>query len=122
MKVKLEKLVYGVGSLELLAQKEVKVSTAFKIAVLITTLNSHLKSFQEVKANLVKKHLDKSGTKDAAGLNNNPDFNKEYQELLDTELDIECKKIKKEWLVTSKGDEIDLSPSVFITLNWLMDT
>lgn len=122
MKVKLEKLVYGIGSLELLAQKEVKVSTAFKIAELIMTLNPRLKSFQEVKNGLIKKHLDKNKTEDEASLNNNPDFNKEYQELLDTELDIECKKIKKEWLVTSKGDEIDLSPSVFITLNWLMDT
>jgi hypothetical protein len=122
MKIKLNTLVDSVEALELLVKKEMKVSTAFKIAANIKLLNPHLKTFHEVKSNLMKKHFGDDIPGDTVNLNDNPDFGKEYYDLLDTELEIDCELIKKEWFVTSNGDEVDLSSNILITLDWLIDS
>lgn len=100
--IKLNDIVEGISCMQELSTRTLRSRPAYKIAKLLKEVNNEYQIFNEQRRALIEKY----GTKDENGQlavdeNGNyrivqekiGEFNKELQELLDTEINLNCSKI-----------------------------
>jgi len=119
MKVKLAFLVQN-EALNKLVDKPMDALTSFRIGKTVASVQSELEAFEKTRQSL----LEKYGTKTADGeaLEIKPEhknwkhFVKEYEELINEEVELDAKKIK-----ISALKEVKMSAKDLIALDWLIE-
>lgn len=123
--VKLSDLVNSTETLQKLAQKSFKAKLAWSIARLLKAADTEIQGFQDARLNLIKKYgeKDENGNlvSDDKGNCKIPpeftaDFNTEFAELINSEVEINANKIKIELL-----EDIDFTPSEMAILEPFVD-
>lgn len=113
--IKLSDLVNSTETLRKLSQKDFKAKLAWTIARLLKSAESEIQSFNDTRMNLIKKYgeKDENGelvTDDKGNCKIPPealnDFNVEFNELTNSEVEINANKIKMELL-----EDLDFTPS-----------
>lgn len=121
IQVKIADLLNSTETLQKLAQKDFKAKLAWSISRLLKAAEAEIQNFNDTRMNLIKKY----GEKDTDGElitdeNGNckilpesvEDFNKELNELINTEIEINANKIDIELL-----ENIDFTPSEMAILD-----
>ena len=125
IKVKISELLNSTETLQKLSQKDFKAKLAWSISRLLKSAENEIQGFNDTRMNLIKKYgekdengeliTDENGNcKIEAGTVN--DFNKELNELLDAEVEINANKIDFDLL----GD-IEFTPSDMAMLEPFVD-
>jgi len=123
--IKLSDLVNSTETLQKLSQKDFKAKLAWSIARLLKAADVEIQSFNEARVALIKKYgaKDENGEliMDDKGNCKIPpealgDFNVEFNELTNSEVEINANKIKIELL-----EDIDFTPSDMATLEPFVD-
>ena len=115
IQVKISDLLNSTETLQKLAQKDFKAKLAWSIARLLKAAEAEIQSFNDTRLNLIKKY----GEKDENGelitdekgncrieSENLAEFNKELNELVSTEVEINANKISIDLL-----ENVDFTPS-----------
>lgn len=124
MRLSNKQIVESLPGLQLLATKDLPVNPSFKIGVAIRHVFDAHADFEKARLKLVEKHREK----DAEGkpieakegglvkLSDPDAFNKEFDELLSMESDIQVPEL----IHLKDFGEIKLPPNVFASLQWLV--
>jgi hypothetical protein len=103
--ITLEQLVNSTEGLRELGQKTLKARPAYSVAKILKAAEAEMTSFNDTRMNLIKKYGEKKedgelNTDENGNVRIAPeslaDFNKELQELLDTQVEINANKIRIE--------------------------
>lgn len=119
MKVKLAFLVQN-EALNKLVDKPMDALTSFRIGKTVSSVQSELEAFEKTRQSLLEKYGTK--TADGEGLEIKPEhknwkhFVKEYEELVNEEVELDAKKIK-----ISALKEVKMSAKDLIALDWLIE-
>lgn len=101
--ITLEQLVNSTDGLKGLSQKTLKARPAYAIAKILKAAEAEITSFNDARMNLIKQYGEKDETGELKSDENGnvhipsevlADFNKELQELLATEIEINANKIR----------------------------
>ena len=101
--ITLEQLVNSTEGLRGLSQKSLKARPAYSIAKILKAAEAEITSFNETRMNLIRKYGEKDENNELKSDDNGnvrippevlDDFNKELQELLGTEVEINANKIR----------------------------
>ena len=123
--ITLEQLVNSTEGLRELSQKTLKARPAYAVAKILKAAEAEMTGFNDTRMNLIKKYGDKKengelNTDENGNVHIAPgslvDFNKELQELLDTQVEINANKIKIEDI----GD-VDFTPAEMAQLDNFID-
>lgn len=99
----LEQLINSTEGLKGLGQKQLKARCAYTVGKLMKQAENEITSFNEARADLIKKYGEKDVNGELVTAENGnvkipnevlADFNKEFKELLDTEIEINSNKIQ----------------------------
>lgn len=125
IKIKIVDIVNGTEALQKLAKTELKAKLAWQVSKLLKTVEQEMQIFNDTRMSAVKKY----GEKDENGelitddngnckiLDNNLAlFNKEINELLNNEIEINANKLK-----ISDLEEINFTPSEIAALENFID-
>lgn len=119
MSIKLKNLVKdeSIKNLNNLLSKEVKGSIAFDLISNIKEIKIHVENYNIIRNSLFKKYgEEKENNSSAIKPENIEQFKKEMEELLDKDIDVNIKKIKKEVL-----NNIQIKPIELMGLEWLFE-
>lgn len=103
--ITLEQLVNSTEGLRELSQKTLKARPAYAVAKILKAAEAEMTGFNDTRMNLIKKYGEKKedgelNTDENGNVHITPeslaDFNKELQELLDTQVEINANKIRIE--------------------------
>ena len=120
IKVRLTDLVNSTETLQKLAQKDFKAKLAWSIARLLKAADAELQGFQDARMNLIKKYGEKDETgelitDEKGNCKISPkamnDFNTEFSELLNSDVEINANKINIELL-----KDVDFTPGEMANL------
>lgn len=117
MMVKLSNVVSMVDGLKVIVDKEIDINTSIKLTKIVKSVETEVDLFQKEKDKILKKYgeLDESGElvvkDDQLKILDIPAFEKEYQKLLNTEVELDVPKVD----VKDLGD-IKVSPSTLMKL------
>lgn len=101
--ITLEQLVNSTEGLRGLSQKTLKARPAYAVAKILKAAEAEITSFNETRMNLIRKYGEKNENNELKSDDNGnvrippevlDDFNKELQELLGTEIEINANKIR----------------------------
>lgn len=115
IKVKISELLNSTETLQKLSQKDFKAKLAWSISRLLKTAENEIQAFNDTRMNLIRKYGEKDDngeliTDDKGNCKINSDcieqFNKEFSELIDTEVEINANKLTFNML-----ENIDFTPS-----------
>lgn len=92
MKFKLFEIRSLEGSLSKLTHKEVPIKLAYRLGKVLQVISKELSTIEVLRSNLVKKYSDEADEKGnfKVKLENEDTFRKEFADLLQEEIDIEC--------------------------------
>lgn len=119
--MKLSKVINSIEGLNQLAKTKLPVSLGFRISTAINNLNPLIENYYKTRNELLKKHGKEVIEKDKpTGRYDIPkekvdEFNKELEELNDTEIDVKLPEIK-----LSELGNIEIEPSALVNLDWLI--
>lgn len=123
MKLSNEKLANSINVLNKLNNSELAVKTSYKLAKNIKTIDKEIVLFNEERQKLINKYAAKNEagenkieneTVEIADIEN---FNKEYRELLDIEIDIKIEKINIDELAKS---DLTITPGELSLVDFLI--
>lgn len=117
MKFKLFEIRSLESSLSKLTQKEVPIKVAYRLGKVLKTVSNELISIEKLRANLVKKYstpIDEKGNYKVAD-DKEEVFKREFADLLQEEIDIDCDPILLEDL-----EGISLTPIDMVRLEKLI--
>ena len=123
MKLSNERLMNSVGVLSKLNNSELAVKTSYKLSKNIKTLDKEIVLFNEEKQKLINKYAVKNEKGENKIENGNfeiadrENFNKEYRELLDIEVDVKIEKINIDEL--AKND-LTITPGELSLIDYLI--
>ena len=125
IKIKIGDLVNSTDALQKLADKQLKARLAWQVARLLKAADAELQGFNDTRMNLVKKYGEKGEDgnliTDEKGnckiiAESIADFTTELNELIESEIEINCNKIKIEDL-----ENLDFTPSEMTSLEKFID-
>ena len=126
MKLKLGELNIVLESLNKLIDKEIPIKTSYKLSKLTKKIIDEYSIYEENRMKLINKYAEKDvdnniiiNKKDNSTTmigENKINFNKEFTELINIEMELEFEKIKLDDL-----GEISISPRNLLYLNFLFD-
>lgn len=116
-KLKVKVVLDSVSALRELADKDVNISTGFKLLKVINTLNDVITIFDEKRKGLFDKFGDSEGEEVTIKAEHTDEFNSEYEKLMVEEIDIEFDEIN----VKEFGD-IQVKTVTLMRLEWLITT
>lgn len=123
MKLSNERLINSVGVLSKLNNSELAVKTSYKLSKNIKTLDKEIVLFNEEKQKLINKYAVKNEKGENKIENGNfeiadrENFNKEYRELLDIEVDVKIEKINIDELAKS---DLTITPGELSLIDYLI--
>lgn len=116
IKIKLHTLVEAKEPLQNLSTKELPLKTSYKLAKAIKRINDELVFFEEERFKLCKKYgkfVEQNNTYEVEDANM-PEFKKEYIELLNIEVELDCERV-------SLPDTISIKPIDLLVLDGLVE-
>lgn len=119
MKVKASLVVNAVGILKSMDLTKMRLSTAYKVRMVITNLQSVVEDFEGRRLALAQKHgeLDEDKTRyNFPGVKDQEAFQEGMQALLDDELDIKLKKIPIDLI----DDYVEIEPANVELVSWFV--
>lgn len=117
MKIKLGQIDAIKGSLRTFLSKELPVRTAYRFSKLTKQLEKELGELEENRRNLVKTHGDEiDGGRFQVTEDNKDVFAKQYQELLDYEIDVNFQPVSVNELGEIHMSSIDLANLTLVGL------
>lgn len=123
MKLSNERLINSIGVLSKLNNSELAVKTSYKLSKNIKTLDKEIVLFNEEKQKLINKYAVKNEKGENKIENGNfeiadrENFNKEYRELLDIEVDVKIEKINIDELAKS---DLTITPGELSLIDYLI--
>ena len=115
--VKLSNIFNAQREINSLTNLNLKASTAFKLSKCIKKLQEEIKDVEDKRIELVRKY--KVSDPETRTEENVQKFNEEFNDLLNTEIELYIKPISAQDLVDSDNKEISIETSVLIKLDWL---
>ena len=114
MKITLGELRDSRKALDVLFNKELEITTAFKLSKLLKVVDKELKDLEDFRLKLIKKYGEQDKDKNAFSVKDNKqaDFYAEFGKLLDTTVDITFTKIP----ISDIGD-IKITPRQLLLLD-----
>ena len=115
IKVKISELLNSTETLQKLSQKDFKAKLAWSISRLLKAAEAEIQAFNDTRMNLIKKYGDKDENGELITDENGnckidnatvEEFNKEFNELINTEVEINANKLTFDML-----ENIDFTPS-----------
>lgn len=115
IKVKISELLNSTETLQKLSQKDFKAKLAWSISRLLKAAEAEIQAFNDTRINLIKKYGDKDENGELVTDENGnckidnasvEEFNKEFNELINTEVEINANKLTFDML-----ENIDFTPS-----------
>lgn len=116
--IKLETLVNTKDALETIAQKDLSIGTAYKVAKLIKLINAELEMFNEQRVKLLQdvgSTLSEDGTQYNIPMNKRQEFAEKFTELVSVSVDLPIDKIDL------SNEKISVSPDLLIGLEPFID-
>lgn len=106
----MEKVVLMTQALGRVAQKDVEIKTALKIARILKGLNSEYETYEKLRVNLIKKYAKQKEGEEFLEVPKEklPEFSVELKELLQSKIELELQTIKIEELGDIKISSADL--------------
>lgn len=114
MKLSLNDLINSKGSLTKLAKTDIPIKTAYWLNKDIQKLNNEFLIFDELKKKLFEKYGENKDNQIIIKPENIESFQKDFNELLKSEIEVEIHKIKLEMLGEIKLSPFDLTALQFI--------
>ena len=125
IKVKISELLNSTETLQKLSQKDFKAKLAWSISRLLKAAEAEIQAFNDTRMNLIKKYGDKDENGELVTDENGnckidntsvEEFNKEFNELINTEVEINANKLTFDML-----ENIDFTPSEMAILEPFVD-
>ena len=113
MKVRMEKLIEAKPALEAIIQKDMSMTTAYKISKLVKAVSDELKSYNDMRIALLKNigaELNEVGDQYLIPEDKREVFAQKMQELFAIEVDLPDK-------VDISGENISVSPELLLALD-----
>lgn len=112
MKVRMEKLIEAKPALEALIQKDMSMTTAYKISKLVKAIDAELKNYDEMRIKLLQdigSTLNEEGSNYEVPIDKREEFAVKMQELLAIEVELPDK-------IDISGEDISVSPGLLLDL------
>lgn len=128
IKVKNSDIQNSIASINAILARKLGPKTAFKIAKTVKVVGEAVDTYNKTRENLIDKHArkDENGQRSVKkGENGQPDqwdledqtaFEKDINELLDIEIELDINKIKLEEL-----GEDPITPQMLVSITWLIE-
>lgn len=119
MLMKLRELINSTNSLQALkAQRVKRASVSFKLAGIIKTLQSHLEQYAVAQRELCERLGKLNPDKNRYEFDGNfPEYQRELNELLDTEIDVQVNQLT---IAELESAGLEVSADDLLTLGWLI--
>lgn len=118
MKVTLSQILNSIEVIKTMNKTDLPVKTGFKVVALTKEIEKKLTSLEKNRIELINKY-GKENESGALVVKNEDrdDFNRDYQVLMNTEIELECDRLT----LDAFPDSFKLTPSQLSNIEWLID-
>jgi len=117
MKLKLSQIVNGYSALMAVGTEKMPIKPAYSLQRNMRLLQPEAEQFEKTRVDLIKTKYGKQGDGDSYTVSADqlPAFQKQIEELLSVEIDVDVHTIK----IVELSDKFEISPVALMNLDWM---